>query len=83
MALQMAMFLPKSEWIPPTELPDIFSAKRIAIDVETKDPNLKTNGPGWATSDGEVIGYAVATEDWSRLPTYPARWWRKLRRAHR
>ena len=65
MALQMAMFLPKSEWIPPTELPDIFSAKRIAIDVETKDPNLKTNGPGWATSDGEVIGYAVATEDWS------------------
>ena len=65
MALQMAMFLPKSEWIPPTELPDIFSAKRIAIDVETKDPNLKTNGPGWATGDGQVIGYAVATEDWS------------------
>ena len=65
MALQMAMFLPKSEWVPPAELPDIFNAKKIAIDVETKDPNLKTNGPGWATGDGEVIGYAVATEDWS------------------
>ena len=44
--LQMAMFAPKSEWVPPLELPDITSAKKIAIDVETKDPNLKQNGPG-------------------------------------
>ena len=65
MALQMAMFMPKSEWVPPAELPDIFDAKRIAIDVETRDPNLKTNGPGWATGDGEVIGYAIAVENWS------------------
>ena len=43
------MFTPDSEWIPPTELPNIFDAKTIAIDVETKDPNLKNNGPGWAT----------------------------------
>ena len=70
MALQMAMFLPKSEWVPPSELPDIFDAKKIAIDVETRDPNLKTNGPGWATGDGEVIGYAIAVEDWAcYLPT--------------
>ena len=61
----MAMFAPKSEWIPPTELPDITTAKKIAIDVETRDPNIKTNGPGWATGDGEVVGYAVAVDGWS------------------
>ena len=61
----MAMFTPKTEWIPPTELPDITDAARIAIDVETRDPNLKTNGPGWSTGDGEVVGYAIAVENWS------------------
>src|SRR6056300_881521 len=65
MALQMAMFAPKSEWVPPHELPDITNAKKIAIDVETRDPNLKQNGPGWATGDGEVVGYAIAVDDWS------------------
>ncbi len=63
--LQMAMFAPKSEWVPPIELPDITSAAKIAIDVETRDPNLKKNGPGWATGDGEVVGYAVAVDGWS------------------
>ena len=65
MSLQMTMFAPKSEWVPPAELPDIFDAKRIAIDVETRDPNIKTLGPGWTTGDGEVVGYAIAVEDWS------------------
>ena len=65
MSLQMAMFAPKSEWIPPIELPDLTTAKQIAIDVETKDPNLKTNGPGWPTGDGHVVGYAIAVEGWS------------------
>jgi DNA polymerase I-like protein with 3'-5' exonuclease and polymerase domains len=63
--LQMAMFAPKSEWVPPLELPDITSASKIAIDVETRDPNLKKNGPGWPTGDGEVVGYAVAVDGWS------------------
>jgi DNA polymerase I-like protein with 3'-5' exonuclease and polymerase domains len=63
--LQMAMFAPKSEWIPPMELPDITTAKKIAIDVETRDPDIKTNGPGWATGNGEVVGYAVAVDGWS------------------
>ena len=70
MALQMAMFAPKSEWVPPAELPDIFDAKQIAIDVETRDPNIKSNGPGWPTGDGEVVGYAVAVDGWSGyIPT--------------
>ena len=34
----------------------------IAIDVETKDPDLKNSGPGWPTvGNGEVVGYAIAT----------------------
>ena len=44
MALQMAMFAPKSEWVPPAELPDIFSAPKIAIDVETRDPRRPAPG---------------------------------------
>ncbi len=63
--LQMAMFAPKSEWVPPLELPDITSAGKIAIDVETRDPNLKAHGPGWPTGDGEVVGYAIAVDGWS------------------
>ena len=65
MPLQMHMFAPKSEWVPPHNLPDITEAKRIAVDVETRDPNIKANGPGWATGDGEVVGYAIATDTWS------------------
>ena len=60
----MAMFAPKSEWVPPLELPDLSGAKKIAIDVETRDPDLKKSGPGWPTGNGEVVGYAVAVEGW-------------------
>ena len=59
------MFTNNPEWVPPDELPDLSSAKEIAIDLETRDPNLKNKGPGWPTKDGEVIGYAVATSFWS------------------
>ena len=62
--LQMAMFTPQTEWTPPIELPDIFSAEEIAIDVETRDPRLKEKGPGWPTKDGEIVGYAVAVAGW-------------------
>ena len=65
MSLQMAMFARKNEWVPPLELPDITGASKIAIDVETRDPNLKKNGPGWPTGDGEVVGYALAIDGWS------------------
>tara|TARA_R110001606_G_scaffold383965_1_gene546493 strand:+ start:2208 stop:4100 length:1893 start_codon:yes stop_codon:yes gene_type:complete len=65
MSLQIAMFASKNEWVPPLELPDITEAPKIAIDVETRDPNLKKNGPGWPTGDGEVVGYAIAIDGWS------------------
>ena len=65
MANEIEIVTPNTDWSPPENLPDIFNAKTIAIDVETKDPNIKNNGPGWATGDGEVIGYAVAVDNWA------------------
>lgn len=68
--LQIPMFTNNPEWVPPDQLPDLTDCKEIAIDVETRDPNIKSKGPGWPTKDGEVIGYAVATHHWSGyLPT--------------
>ena len=42
MKLKMATPSLNSEWVPPAELPDLTEAKTIAIDVETRDPNIKT-----------------------------------------
>jgi len=51
----------KTEWVPPEELsPTPSGIKEIAIDLETKDPRLKTHGPGWPTGNGDVVGIAVA-----------------------
>ena len=63
--LQMPMFKPETEWVPPTHLPDLKEHKEIAIDLETRDPNLLTMGSGSVRRDGEVIGIAVAVEGWS------------------
>ena len=45
--LQFPLFTPKTEWTAPFELKDLTDAKEIAIDLETRDPHLKENGPGW------------------------------------
>jgi DNA polymerase I-like protein with 3'-5' exonuclease and polymerase domains len=63
--MQFPLFKPESEWVPPDSLPDITDASEIAIDVETRDPKIKENGPGWPTKNGEVVGYAVAVAGWS------------------
>ena len=41
---------------------EIDKAKYIAIDTETHDPNLKTNGPGGFRKDGHVAGISIATD---------------------
>ena len=64
MSLQLNLLTQKSEWLPPQELPDLSEAKTIAIDVETKDPEIKTYGPGWAVGNGYIVGYAIATDFW-------------------
>jgi DNA polymerase I-like protein with 3'-5' exonuclease and polymerase domains len=53
----------KTEWVPIPQLPVTPSGiKEIAIDLETKDPRLKTYGSGWPTGNGDVVGIAVAYE---------------------
>tara|TARA_R100001594_G_scaffold16149_2_gene33522 strand:+ start:4616 stop:6553 length:1938 start_codon:yes stop_codon:yes gene_type:complete len=54
------MILPPTEWVAPTEYPDLRSYDEIAIDLETRDPDLKKKGSGAVINNGEVVGIAVA-----------------------
>ena len=54
------IFEAQTEWIEPEEYPDLRSYDEIAIDLETKDPELKTRGSGSVIGLGEVVGIAVA-----------------------
>jgi DNA polymerase I-like protein with 3'-5' exonuclease and polymerase domains len=56
------MLMPTTEWIAPTEFPDLRKANEIAIDLETRDPDLKKLGSGAIIGNGEVIGIAVAVD---------------------
>tara|TARA_R110000796_G_scaffold17060_3_gene52704 strand:- start:175 stop:630 length:456 start_codon:yes stop_codon:yes gene_type:complete len=58
--MQLPLFKPPTEWVMPDGYPDLSSYEEIAIDLETKDPNLTTMGSGWARKDGHIIGVAVA-----------------------
>ena len=63
--LQQPLFTPETEWVPPDHLPDLSGHSEIAIDLETRDPNLITMGSGSVRRDGEIVGIAVAVEGWS------------------
>ena len=59
------LFKPQTEWLPPEEFKDLSNYDEIAIDLETKDPNLKTMGSGSVTSQAKIVGIALAVEGWS------------------
>jgi DNA polymerase I-like protein with 3'-5' exonuclease and polymerase domains len=59
------LFQAQTEWICPESFPDLSGYQYVAIDLETKDPNLKTRGSGSVIGQGEIIGIAVAVEGWS------------------
>ena len=63
MTHQLNFIYNDSDWVCPSDYPDLRQAKEIAIDLETKDPNIKTKGAGWATFDGHIVGFAVAAFD--------------------
>ena len=63
--IQKPVFKPQTEWLPPTEFPDLSNHDEIAIDLETKDPDLMKMGSGSIIKNGEVVGIAVAVEGWS------------------
>ena len=59
------MFEAQTEWISPESFPDLKDHKYIAIDLETRDPSLKSKGSGALVNEGEIVGIAVAVEGWS------------------
>jgi Mesyanzhinovviridae DNA polymerase len=69
--------IPNTGWKPPRELPNLSQARTLAIDVETKEPELADfkgpygdripgKGPGWARGRGQVVGVSVGTDDGAR-----------------
>ena len=59
------MFEAQTEWISPESFPDLKDHKYIAIDLETRDPSLKSKGSGALVNEGEIVGIAIAVEGWS------------------
>jgi DNA polymerase I-like protein with 3'-5' exonuclease and polymerase domains len=60
--MKIPKFEAQTEWVKPTEFPDLRQVEEIAIDLETKDPDLIKKGSGSVIGNGEVIGIAVATK---------------------
>jgi len=58
------IFKPQTEWLPPQDFPDLSKYDEISIDLETKDPDLKTMGSGSITGRSNIVGIAVAVQDW-------------------
>ena len=63
--MQIPLFKPQTEWLPPENFPDLSKYDEIAIDLETKDPELMKMGSGSVVGKGDVVGIAVAVEGWS------------------
>jgi DNA polymerase I-like protein with 3'-5' exonuclease and polymerase domains len=57
--------LPTVDWRPPraSELPEWKNAKRVSIDLECKDPDLRKLGPGCRRVGNFVCGVGFAIED--------------------
>ena len=59
--MKIPKFEAQTEWNIPTEFPDLRQVDEIAVDLETRDPDLIKKGSGAVIGNGEVIGIAVAT----------------------
>ena len=58
--MKVPIFEAPTEWVEPEEFPDLRSYDEIAVDLETRDPDLKKKGSGSVIGNGEVVGIAVA-----------------------
>jgi DNA polymerase I-like protein with 3'-5' exonuclease and polymerase domains len=54
-----------SNWVAPTEFPSMKGRKVVAIDLETCDPGLIKDGPGWPRKIGSVIGISISSGDFT------------------
>ena len=59
------IFKAQTEWVKPTEFPDLRFCDEIAIDLETQDPDLIKMGSGSVVGKGKVVGIAVATDGYA------------------
>ena len=59
------MYEAEKEWICPENFPNLKGYSHVAIDLETKDPELKSMGSGAIRGNGNIVGIAVAVEGWS------------------
>ena len=62
--MQIPLFKPQTEWLPPESFPDLSKYDEIAIDLETKDPDLMKMGSGSVVGNGDVVGIALAVDGW-------------------
>ena len=53
--MQIPLFKPQTEWLPPESFPDLSKYDEIAIDLETKDPDLMKMGSGSVVGKGDVV----------------------------
>ena len=56
------MFTAQTEWTVPDTFPDLSKYSYVAIDLETRDPNLKSRGSGAVIGEGAIIGVALAVD---------------------
>ena len=63
MKTQLPLFEPDSNWRPPSELPNFHGSKFLGFDVETRDPELRSHGPGFIRNKANVVGISLANED--------------------
>ena len=61
--MKIPKFEAQTEWVKPTEFPDLRDVDEIAIDLETKDPDLIKKGSGSVIGNGDVIGIATGVLD--------------------
>lgn len=73
--VQLPLFQPRTDWRAPdlTKLPSWKGARRVAIDIETHDPDLKKTGIG-VRRKGRMIGvsFAIERDDTTDLSMVPA-----------
>lgn len=64
-SVALPLFDIDSEWRPPDvgSLPSWSGAKRVGVDVETRDPSLGKLGPGVRRKGSYVVGVSFALED--------------------
>jgi DNA polymerase I-like protein with 3'-5' exonuclease and polymerase domains len=55
--------IPPTGWLAPADFPNLSAAVVKSFDVETWDPSLIENGPGWAQGRGHMVGFSIGAQD--------------------